>query len=207
MFQRKVAFYNPGNRQLTGVSKDDAVAHRDAGSAARWGRCLLAVQLPPPAPPPPKKVLRPESPDAARRARRGLWASCNRGTLGARGAGGGGQPPPAGHPGPPAGAILGLRGPAETSWQRPRLALEAKRNRHHQNLRVPQSALLFCVHRRYFTSVVPIDLALEKMCIRDDPGPGRLQFQFSPRFVKTFFPVFCSCFLFIFSRERCALWP
>ncbi len=124
----------------------------------------------------------------------------NRGILGARGAGGGGQPPPAGHPRPPAGAILRLRGPAATSWQRPRLALEAKRNRH-QTLRVPQSALLFCVHRRYFTSVVPspIDLALERMCIqvqvRDDPGPGRLQFQFSPRFLKTFFPVFCSCFL------------
>ncbi len=24
----------------------------------------------------------------------------------------------------------------------------------------------------------PIDLALERMCIRDDPGPGRPQFQF-----------------------------
>ena len=28
------------------------------------------------------------------------------------------------------------------------------------------------------TPVVPVDLALDKMCIRDVPGPGRLQFQF-----------------------------
>jgi hypothetical protein len=176
------------------------VAHRDAESAARWGRCLLAVQLPPPAPPPPKKVLRPESPDAARLdGPAGGFGQelCNRGILGARGADGGGQPPPAGHPGPPAGAILGLRGPAATSWQRPRLALEAKRNRH-QTLRVPQFALLFCAHRRYFTSVVPIDLALERMCIRlgDDPGPGR-----SPP-VSVFSEVrqnVLSCFLFLFS--------
>ncbi len=36
---------------------------------------------------------------------------------------------------------------------------------------------MFCVHQRHLVGCCPIDLALEKMLIRDDPGPGRLQFQ------------------------------